>query len=160
LSMLTVVKGTPLTYNKDFQEDKECLFDSCDTVQQSLFHISGMISTMQSRPDNMLKATREGFLNATDVADYLARKGIPFRETHEVAAKIVAFCYSQSRIIDELSIDEFKTFHPLFEKDVYEAINIKNVVNRRNSYGGTSTEAVKIQLEEIKKSLQKTSAYE
>ena len=154
LSMLTVVKGTPLTYNKDFQEDKECLFDSCDTVQQSLFHISGMISTMQSRPDAMLKATREGFLNATDVADYLVRKGIPFRETHEVAAKIVAFCYSQSRIIDELSIDELKTFHPLFEKDVYEAINIQNVVNRRNSYGGTSTEAVKIQLKEIKKSLQ------
>lgn len=150
LTMLTVIKGTPLAYNKDFQEDKECLFDSCDTIQKSLFHITGMIKTMSSRPDNMMKATREGFLNATDVADYLVRKGIPFRETHEVSAKIVAFCYSQNRIIDELSLDELKTFHHLFEQDVYEAIDIRNVVNRRQSYGGTATTSVKKQIEEIK----------
>lgn len=150
MTMLTIIKGTPLTYNKDFQEDKECLFDSCDTVQQSLFHITGMIETMAARPDNMLKATQQGFLNATDVADYLVRKGIPFRETHEIAAKIVAFCYSKGRIIDDLSIEEFQSFNPLFTADVYEAINIQNVVNRRQSYGGTARTSVEKQLAEIK----------
>jgi argininosuccinate lyase len=157
MTMLTVIKGTPLTYNKDFQEDKECLFDSCDTIQQSLFHIKGMIETMSSRPDNMMQATREGFLNATDVADYLVRKGIPFRETHEVSAKIVAFCYSKNRIIDELSLEELKTFNPLFEQDVYEAINIRNVVNRRQSYGGTATTVVLKQIEEIKDKIKKVN---
>lgn len=150
MTMLTIIKGTPLTYNKDFQEDKECLFDSCDTVQQSLFHITGMIETMAARPDNMLKATAEGFLNATDVADYLVRKGIPFRETHEIAAKIVAYCYANKRIIDDLSIAEFQTFSPLFTADVYDAIDIKNVVNRRQSYGGTARSSVEKQLAEIK----------
>lgn len=154
MTMLTIIKGTPLTYNKDFQEDKECLFDSCDTVQRSLFHITGMIETMSARPESMMKATKEGFLNATDVADYLVRKGIPFRETHEVSAKIVAFCYSQNRIIDELTIEEFTTFHPLFDQDIYEAIDIRNVVNRRRSYGGTAKESVMMQIEEIKFAIQ------
>ncbi len=150
MTMLTIIKGTPLTYNKDFQEDKECLFDSCDTVQQSLFHITGMIETMAARPDNMLKATKEGFLNATDVADYLVRKGIPFRETHDIAARIVAFCLDKGRIIDDLSIEEFQSFSPLFSTDVYDAIDIKNVVNRRQSYGGTARTAIEKQLAEIK----------
>jgi argininosuccinate lyase len=153
MAMLTVVKGLPLTYNKDFQEDKECLFDSCETVQKSLYHMTGMISTMTARPDKMMQATKEGFLNATDVADYLVRKGIPFRETHEIAAKIVAFCYENGRIIEALSLEELRTFSSAFDQDVYDAIDIRAIVNRRQSYGGTARSAVEQQLQEIKKLL-------
>lgn len=151
LTMLTILKGTPLTYNKDFQEDKECLFDSVDTVQQSLHHITGMIATMATRPENMLKATREGFLNATDVADYLVKKGIPFRETHEIAAKIVSHCHAGGKTINDMTLEEFKTFNPLFSADIFEAIDITTIVNRRTSYGGTARSAVLQQLEEIKR---------
>jgi argininosuccinate lyase len=150
MSMLTVIKGLPLTYNKDFQEDKECLFDSCDTVQKSLLHVTGMIATMTARPDKMMQATKEGFLNATDVADYLVRKGIPFRETHEIAAKIVAFCYENKRVIEDLSLEELRQFNPAFEQDVYDAIDIRSIVNRRQSYGGTARSSVELQLQEIK----------
>lgn len=151
--LLTILKGTPLTYNKDFQEDKEGLFDSCDTVQKSLFHLTGMISTMEARPDNMMKATEEGFLNATDVADYLVRKGIPFRETHEIAAKIVAFCYEQKRTINDLALEEFKNFHEAFDDDIFAAIDIRSIVNTRQSYGGTARLSVEIQLKELKEKL-------
>lgn len=153
ISLLTVLKGTPLTYNKDFQEDKECLFDSNDTIQNSLLHFTAMIKGMTARADNMLKATKDGFLNATDVADYLVTKGIPFRETHEIAAKIVAHCYQAGITINDLSLDDFQKFHENFEDDIFKAIDIQTVVNRRNSYGGTAAQAVKQQLEELKNAL-------
>lgn len=145
-TMLTVLKGLPLTYNKDFQEDKECLFDSVDTVQQSLFHITGMIQTMESAPKKMLKATKEGFLNATDVADYLAAKGVPFREGHEVAAKLVAHCFAAHKTLEDLTLDVFKSFNPVFEQDIFQAIDIRTVLNRRTSKGAPAEGAVKEQL--------------
>lgn len=153
-TMLTVLKGLPLTYNKDFQEDKECLFDSVDTVQQSLFHIAGMVGAMKSRPEKMLEATQKGFLNATDVADYLAGKGMPFREAHDVAAKLVKHCLEKGKTLDQLSEAEFKAFSPLFDAGIHAAIDIRNVVARRTSFGGTAPSAVAVQLAAIKAELQ------
>ena len=152
-SMLTILKGLPLTYNKDFQEDKECLFDSVDTVQRSLFHITGMIESMEPKPDNMMKATKEGFLNATDVADYLVTKNLPFREAHEVAAKLVAHCLKAGKTLDDLALEEYKTFSSLFTDDIFAAIDIRTVVARRKSIGGTSPDAVTIQIETLKKTM-------
>jgi argininosuccinate lyase len=156
ITMLTVLKGTPLTYNKDFQEDKECLFDSVDTVQKSLFHMTGMIETMQTRPDNMLKATKEGFLNATDVADYLVKKGIPFRETHEISAKIVAHCLDRNITINDLNLPELQTFHQAFDSDIAQAIDIEHIVNQRTSQGGTARSAVVIQIQQLKNEIKKS----
>ncbi|MFH1159164.1 MAG: argininosuccinate lyase [Pseudomonadota bacterium] len=150
-TMLTVLKGLPLTYNKDFQEDKECLFDSVDTVKQSLFHIAGMLKTMKARPEKMMQATREGFLNATDAADYLAAKGLPFREAHAVAAKMVRHCLEAGKTLDALPLEEFRKFSPLFDKDIFRAIDIRNVVAKRKSFGGTGPEAVMEQLRLLKK---------
>jgi len=150
-SLLTVLKGVPLTYNKDFQEDKECLFDSVDTVRDSLFHLAGMVKTLKSKPDRMLKATRDGFLNATDAADYLVTKGLPFRAAHEVAAKLVAYCLEQGKALDELTLLQFQKFSPLFDDGIFTAIDIKTVVSRRNSFGGTAAEAVREQLKVLKK---------
>jgi len=153
MSMLTILKGLPLTYNKDFQEDKEGLFDSIDTVQQSLFHLTGMIKTMTAKPDAMMRATREGFLNATDAADYLVGKSLPFREAHEVAAKLVAYCLKKGKALDDLSLTEFQEFSPLFGDDIFAAIDIRNVVARRKAPGGTAPEAVAVQISELKKVL-------
>jgi argininosuccinate lyase len=151
-TMLTVLKGLPLTYNKDFQEDKECLFDSVDTVKQSLFHITGMMKTLKARPDKMLKATKEGFLNATDLADYLVGRKLPFREAHEVAAKLVRYCLERGKTLEELPLAELKKFSPLFGQDVYNAIDVNTVVARRESFGGTAEAAVRAQLALLKKS--------
>lgn len=153
ITMLTIMKGLPLAYNKDFQEDKECLFDSIDTVQQSIYHLTGMIKTMSSRPDKMLAATKEGFLNATDFADYLVERGLPFREAHEISAKLVADCISRNKTFEDLSIDHFKALHPSIEDDVMAAINVKNVLARRQSVGGPAPEQVNIQIDILKKIL-------
>jgi argininosuccinate lyase len=149
-TLLTVLKGLPMTYNKDMQEDKECVFDSVDTVQQSLFHITGMLKTMKARPDKMLQATKDGFLNATDAADYLAAKGLAFREAHEVAAKLVRHCLENVQTLEDLPLEALKKFSPLFADDIYAAIDIKNVVARRKSFGGTAPEAVLEQLKLLK----------
>lgn len=146
MSMLTVLKGTPLTYNKDFQEDKECLFDSVNTVQQSLLHLTGMVQTMQARPDKMLKATIEGFLNATDLADYLAHKGLPFRQAHEVVGRMVAHCLEHDLALTDLSLAQMQGFNDLIDADVFEALAIETVVARRTSQGGTSPQAVADQI--------------
>jgi argininosuccinate lyase len=151
ITMLTVLKGTPLAYNKDFQEDKECLFDSVDTVQKSLFHIAGMLETLKANPEKMLQATKEGFLNATDAADYLAAKGLPFRAAHEVAAKLVAHCLEKKTTLEDLPLASLKKFSPLFARDVYKALDVKTVVARRKSFGGTAPEAVREQLKLLRK---------
>lgn len=150
ITMLTILKGLPLAYNKDFQEDKECLFDSIDTVQQSLYHLTGMVKTMVARPEKMLAATKEGFLNATDFADYLVGKGLPFREAHEISAKLVSDCLVNKKTFEDLSIDEFKSLHPLVEADVMDAIDIRNVLSRRQSIGSPSPEQVKKQIKILK----------
>jgi argininosuccinate lyase len=153
MSMLTIIKGVPLSYNKDFQEDKECLFDSIDTVQQSVFHLTGLVQTFEVRVDKMRKATKEGFLNATDVADYLAGKNVPFREAHEVAAKLVAQCLKTEITLEDLTLEQFQAAHPKFDSDIFEAIRIETVLARRSSKGGPASDRVKEQIDEIKQFL-------
>ena len=148
-TLLTVMKGIPLAYNKDMQEDKEALFDAIDTANLSLKTFTGMIKTMRVNVLNMRKGASGGFTNATDVADYLVKKGMPFRNAHGVVGEIVLSCIKQNKSIEELSLEELKGFSPIFEEDVYKAIDLLTCVEERNVIGGPSTESVKIQLEAL-----------
>ena len=138
MAMLTTAKGLPLAYNKDLQEDKEGLFDTIDTVKFSLSVYAQLIKAMRVNKDKMLVATKEDFSNATDMADYLVKKGLPFRDAHEVAGKSVSYCIEQDKWLMDLSLEEFKQFSPLFDEDILEEIKVETCVANRNSYGGTS----------------------
>lgn len=153
VTMLTVLKGVPLAYNKDFQEDKECLFDSLDTIKGCLYHLTGMVETMQAKPEAMLAATKEGFLNATDFADYLVGKGVAFREAHEVSAKLVADCLAKGKSLEDLSMEEWQDVHPSVREDVLAAINIQNVLACRQSQGAPSPKSVHEQIEILRSRL-------
>ncbi|MDD4170111.1 MAG: argininosuccinate lyase, partial [Desulfotomaculaceae bacterium] len=141
-ALLTMLKGLPLAYNKDLQEDKEALFDTVDTVKKCLIVFKPMLETMRVRKDNMAAAARGGFTNATDLADYLVRRGVPFREAHEVAGKLVGYCLNQGRTLDQLTLDEYKKFSSLIAEDVYEAININRCVEARKVTGGPAPNEV------------------
>jgi argininosuccinate lyase len=146
MGILTTMKGLPLAYNKDMQEDKEGIFDAVDTVLGSLRVAADMIETSKIHPARMKAAAELGYVNATDAADYLAKKGLPFREAHEVVGKMVRACVEQGRELLSLSLDEFQSFSRLFEKDIFEAISLETVVNRRTTRGGTSSDSVREQL--------------
>ncbi|HEU4963612.1 MAG TPA: argininosuccinate lyase [Bacilli bacterium] len=148
-SLLTVLKGLPMTYNKDLQEDKEGMFDTVDTLKTSLILFAGMIETMQVRREKTAQAVKEDFSNATDLADYLVRKGLPFRQAHEVIGKLVLHCIEQGVFLADLTLADYKNFSDLFEADLYHAIDIQTVVDARNSLGGTGTESVKHQLAQV-----------
>ena len=150
MAILTVMKGLPLAYNKDMQEDKEALFDAVDTVEICLPVVAGMIDTMTVRADNMEKAAQKGFINATDVADYLTKKGVPFRDAYKCSGALVAECIKQGKTLNELPLSEYKKFNNLFENDIYRETDIKNCAEKRTSYGGGSNQSVKIQISEIK----------
>ncbi len=141
--LLTVMKGLPLAYNKDMQEDKEQIFDALDTVRMCLPVFSKMLATMRIRKEQMLEGAKGGFTNATDVADYLVKKGMPFRDAHAVVGKMVAYCLDKGKVIDALSMDEFHTFSDVFEEDVYGSISLETCVNQRNLIGGPATETVR-----------------
>ncbi len=141
-ALLVMLKGLPLAYNKDLQEDKEALFDAVDTVKKCLLVFKPMIETMQVKKDNLAEAARGGFTNATDLADYLVRRGLPFREAHEVVGKAVWYCLEHGRTLDRLSLEEYKSFTPLVEEDVYEAISINRCVEARRVPGGPAPESV------------------
>jgi argininosuccinate lyase len=149
--LLTVMKGTPLAYNKDMQEDKEGMFDTVKTVIGSLKIFAGMIETMKVNVDVMEKATKQDFSNATELADYLANKGVPFREAHEIVGKLVLTCIEKGVFLADLPLDVYKEASPLFEEDIYEALKPYNAVNRRNSAGGTGFSEVRKALEKAKK---------
>lgn len=153
MSLLTTAKGLPLAYNKDLQEDKEGLFDAIDTVKFSLKIYAAMIRDMKVRNEVMLKATKQDFSNATDMADYLAAKGLPFRQAHEVTGKTVAYAIEQGKYLGDLSLKEFQSFSPLFEEDIFEAISVEQCVQARISYGGTSYLAVKQSFKQAKQLL-------
>lgn len=146
MAMLTTAKGLPLAYNKDLQEDKEGLFDTIDTVKFSLAVYAQMMRGMKVNKDNMCKAVSEDFSNATDLADYLVKKGLPFRQAHEVAGKAVHFCIEQKKWLQDLTTAEFKALSPLFEEDIREAIQPETCVKNRNSLGGTSYHQVDTQI--------------
>jgi argininosuccinate lyase len=146
ISVLTILKGLPLTYNKDFQEDKEALFDSVDTVQNSLRHLKGMMETLEVNKPAMRRAADSGFLNATDLADHLVRHGVPFRESHEVVGKLVARALASGRELGRLTLEEMHEVDTRISPEVYEDLALENVVGGRRSPGGTAPEQVAKQI--------------
>ena len=151
MSMLTLMKSLPLAYNKDMQEDKEPLFDTLDTVKGSLKVFADMIAEMAVKGDNMRIAAARGFSTATDVADYCVRKGLPFRQAHEVVGKTVRFCVENNKDIPELSLAEFREFSELIEADIYDYVTLEASVNARKATGGTARIAVERELARLKK---------
>ena len=146
VSLLTLMKSLPLAYNKDTQEDKEPLFDTIDTVKGSLKVFAEMIREMSVNAESMRIAAARGFSTATDVADYCVRKGIPFRQAHEIVGKTVRYCIENNKDIPELSLDEFKSFSPVIENDIYDFVTLEASVNARRATGGTAREAVEKEL--------------
>ena len=130
IALLTVMKGLPLAYNKDMQEDKEGFFDSVNTISMCIQIMERMIATLKIKKDNMKKAVKGGFLNATEVADYLVRKDIPFRDAHEIVGQIVIYCEDNNKAIEDLSLEELKSFSATFEEDIYEFIDYENILNK------------------------------
>ncbi len=153
VSLLTVMKGIPLAYNKDMQEDKEPVFDAIDTVIMCLKVFTPMIATMKVNSDNMHQAAREGFINATDLADYMVKKGLPFRSAYKISGLIVAECIRSGQVLETLPLDEYKKYWDQFEEDLYEAIDLKNAADTRTSKGGTSRASIREQIELVKKKL-------
>ncbi len=149
MTLLTVMKGIPLAYNKDMQEDKEAVFDGLDTAELALKTFTGMVKTMKVKKENMRKGAGLGFTNATDLADYLVKKGMPFRNAHGVVGEIVLECIKQNKMIEDLSLPELKNFSDLFEEDVYHAIDLVTCVEERKVFGGPSRDSVKIQLKAL-----------
>ena len=151
MGLLTTMKGIPLAYNKDMQEDKEAVFDAIDTVKQCLRVLTPMFSTMQILKDNMKKAALKGFINATDCADYLTKKGMPFRDAYKTVGQLVAQCVREDKSLADLTLEEYKTHSDVFENDVYEAIDLKTCVRGRKVIGGPAPEEVTRQISVIEK---------
>ena len=154
LGLLTTLKGLPLAYNKDLQEDKEGVFDACDTVKMCLRILSPMLSTMKVNRENMLKAAQEGFINATDLADYLVKKGLPFRTAYKLSGQLVALCMEKGCVLESLPLEIYREASPLFEEDLYAAIELRTCMEKRSSEGGTSASSVKRQIAMIRKELE------
>lgn len=153
LGLLTVMKSLPLAYNKDLQEDKEGMFDTVDTILNSLDVLAGMLSSMQVNKAKMQQSTENDFSNATELADYLAEKGLPFREAHEIVGKLVLDSIKHGKNIQDWDLKELQVYHPLIEEDIYIYLRPETAVQRRNSLGGTGFEQVKYQIEQAKKEL-------
>jgi len=151
VTLLMVMKGLPLAYNKDMQEDKEAIFDAVDTVKICLELFTKMFATLTVNKEAMRRAASGGFIAATDCADYLVKKGVPFRDAYKVVGQLVAYCIEQGKTFEELTLEEYKSFHPGFGGDIYEAVDLENCVSRRKSSGGPAPESVVAQLESLKK---------
>ncbi len=150
MALLTTLKGLPLAYNKDMQEDKESIFDACDTAEMCLSVFIGMIETMSVCTDNMKKAAQTGFINATDLADYLVKKGLPFRSAYKISGQIVAKCICEGKILETLTLSEYKEFSELFDDDIFNEISLETCVSKRISEGGTSVKSVEKQIEFVR----------
>ncbi|MBQ9977466.1 MAG: argininosuccinate lyase [Clostridia bacterium] len=153
VTLLSMLKSLPLAYNKDMQEDKEAIFDSIDTVKLCLSIFAPMITTMSVIKENMYNAAAGGFINATDVADYLVKKGLPFRTAYKISGTMVAYCIDKKTVLEKLSLAEFKEFSDLFDEDVFDAINLERCTFARNSQGGTAVESVEEQIKAVKELL-------
>ena len=150
ITLLTVMKGLPLAYNKDMQEDKEPVFDAIDTVEMCLPVFTAMLDTLTVRRDNMRKAASGGFINATDCADYLVKKGLPFREAYMIVGRLVHMCLRTGETLDTLPLKDFRSVSALFDTDVYQALELKTCVGGRKVYGGPAPDAVQAQIDHIK----------
>ena len=153
VAMLTVLKGLPLAYNKDMQEDKEAVFDAVDTVKDCLGIFAPMVATMTVKKENMLSAAQKGFINATDLADYLVKKGMPFRTAYKITGQLVALCIAKDTVLEQLPLADYQSFSPLFEEDLYQAIDLKTCVEKRASQGGPAQASVLAQLAHVKEFL-------
>ncbi len=154
MGLLTVMKGIPLAYNKDMQEDKEPVFDAIDTVIMCLKVFTPMIATMTVHPENMMKAAQGGFINATDLADYMVTRGLPFRSAYKISGQIVAECIQSGQVLETLPLETYKKYWDQFDEDLYEAIDLKNAADRRNSLGGTSRQSIASQIALIRNKLE------
>lgn len=146
MGSLTMLKGLPLAYNKDMQEDKESVFDAVDTVKMCLEIFAPMIATMKPLPENMYKAAGKGYINATDLADYLTKKGLPFRTAYKIVGQTVGYCIRQNKTLEELSLEEYRTLYEGYDRGLFDAISLKNCVSRRTSEGGTALPSVEKQI--------------
>jgi argininosuccinate lyase len=153
MSILTTMKGLPLAYNKDMQEDKELTFDAIDTVKGCLALFTGMLDTMKFRREVMEDSAKNGFTNATDAADYLVGKGVPFRDAHGIVGRLVLYCIDKNISLDDMSLEEYRSISPVFEEDIYDAISMENCVERRNTIGAPGADAMKAVLAENQKYL-------
>lgn len=154
MSLLTTMKGIPLAYNKDMQEDKEMVFDAIDTVKDCLTLFTGMIRTMQFKKDRMEASAKNGFTNATDAADYLVNHGVPFRDAHGIVGQLVLYCIQKGIALDDMELSEFQEISPVFEEDIYEAIRMDTCVNKRVTTGAPGKAAMEEAIESYKKYLQ------
>ena len=150
MALLTLMKGLPLAYNKDMQEDKEAVFDSFDTVKACLTVLAPMVETMTVHPENMRRAAADGFINATDLADYLTKKGEPFRSAYKLVGQIVRECSEQKLVLETLPLERYRQYSSLFEEDLFHEISLETCMMRRTSLGGTAPESVLAQIEEIR----------
>ena len=153
MAMLTTLKGLPLAYNKDMQEDKEAVFDAVETVKMCLKVFAPMLATMKAIPENMKKAAQGGFINATDLADYLVKKGMPFRSAYKISGQIVAQCIREGKVLETLELDAYRSYSDLFEEDLYQDIDLLTCVEKRISEGGTSMASVEAQISYVKECL-------
>ncbi len=153
VTLLTVMKGLPLAYNKDMQEDKEAIFDALDNVKLCIDVFRDMFDTMTVKTENLRRAAARGFINATDCADYLVKNGLPFRDAYKITGRLIAYCIDNAKTLETLTIDEYKEFSDIFDNGVYEAVDLMNCVNGRNVIGGPAPEAVKVQLSDCEKFL-------
>ena len=160
ITLLTVMKGLPLAYNKDMQEDKEPVFDTIDTVEMCLPVFTAMLDTLTVRPRNMARAASGGFINATDCADYLVKKGMPFREAYMIVGRLVNMCIKAGESLDTLPLKDFRSISNLFDEDVYEALQLKTCVNGRKVYGGPAKESVEQQIASIESFLSEREIHE
>ena len=150
ITLLTMMKGIPLAYNKDMQEDKEAIFDSIDTVKICIETLIPMLKTMKVLKQNMKNAASKGFINATDCADYLVKKGIPFRKAYKIVGQIVSYCIDNNTTLEDLQMEQYKKFDNNFESDIYDAISLEKCVTNRNTVGGPSPSQVKSRIEQVK----------
>ena len=153
MALLTTLKGLPLAYNKDMQEDKEAVFDAVDTVKMCLQVFTGMIETLTAIPENMKAAAQKGFINATDLADWLVKNGLPFRSAYKIAGQLVARCMAENTVLENLPLNVYQEYSDLFTEDVYNAIDLTVCVEKRISEGGTSIASVEAQIAYVKEQL-------
>jgi argininosuccinate lyase len=155
MALLTTLKGLPLAYNKDMQEDKEAVFDACDTVTMCLQVFTGMIATLTANRENMRLAAQKGFINATDLADYLVKKGLPFRSAYKISGQLVAYCIQNNTVLEALPLETYNAYSELFDEDLYQEIDLLTCVQKRISQGGTCVASVKQQITYIKETIKK-----
>ena len=154
MASLNMIKALPLAYNKDLQEDKENIFDSIETLEISLLIFDGMMKTIKVNKFNMREKAKKGFINATDLADYLVKKGLAFRDAYKITGELVGYCVDENKSLEELSLEELQSFCELFNSDVFDFIDLDYILSQRKVYGGPSPEAVEIQIEDTKKYLE------